>query len=171
DADQIELGKMVSLGNELRTDDEIKTTRCYVVELPSQTLDRFHKVAREHQNAGLRKQLRCLLLKPFDAWPDGCKAFGGMAIRAFRRWRDGIPTVVTHQPSLEPIMDQPSVAIRTLHTESAGTTQRSRCVTAAIEKQQCLFATGQRNGYDLGKAGRDETSAERALAAHIDCLD
>src|SRR5262249_60951178 len=123
-ADQIELGKMVSLGNELRTDDEKKPPRCYVVELPPQTLDRFHKVAREHQNAGLRKQLRCLLLKPFDAWPDGCKAFGGMAIRAFRRWRDGIPTVVTHQPSLKPMIDQPSVAIRTLHTESAGTTQR-----------------------------------------------
>jgi hypothetical protein len=152
DPDQVEFGKMMALGNELSTDDEIEAPRSHVIELLPQSLDGLHEVAGEHQAAGLGKQLRGFLLESFDPWSNGRKAFGGMTIRAFSGWRDRVPTVVTDKTSLETMIDQPGVAIRTLQPETARTTQCQRGVTAAIEKQQCLFASSQRNRYSLGKA-------------------
>ena len=53
DADQVELGKMVSFGDKLRTDDEIEASRGDVVELLAKPFHRFHEIARQHKNAGL----------------------------------------------------------------------------------------------------------------------
>src|SRR5262245_1629806 len=88
DPDQVEFGKMMALGDELSTDDEIEAPCSHVIEFLPQSLDGLDEVAREHQDAGLWKQLRGFLLESFHAWPNGRKAFGGMTIRTFSRWRD-----------------------------------------------------------------------------------
>ena len=45
DADQVELGKVVTLGDELRADDDVETSLRDVVELLTQPLDRFDEIA------------------------------------------------------------------------------------------------------------------------------
>src|SRR5262245_6226546 len=69
DADQVELGKMVSLGNELRTDHEIESPGCHVVEFLPQTLHGFHEIARKHEYARLRKELGRFRFKTLNAGP------------------------------------------------------------------------------------------------------
>ena len=58
DADQIELGEMVALGDELRADDDVEAALRHVVELLAQPLDRFHQIARQHQDARVRETAR-----------------------------------------------------------------------------------------------------------------
>src|SRR5262245_50164131 len=160
DSDQIELGKMVSLGHELRADHEIESPPCHVVEFLPQTVDRFHQVARKHEYACLWKELGCFGFKTLDARPHRSEALGGVAIRAFRGGRNGVSAVVTHQPPLEPMIDQPGVAIRTVQAKAAGAAERQGGVTTPIEKQQRLFASGERNGDSFGKEWWTETHGQ-----------
>src|SRR6185369_17684766 len=67
DADQIELGEMMALGDELRADHNIEASLRHIVQLTAQPLDRLNEIARQHQDARLGKQLVRLLLQPFDA--------------------------------------------------------------------------------------------------------
>ena len=69
-ADQIELGEMVALGDELRADDDVEAALRHVVELLAQPLDGFDQIARQHQDARAGKQLGRLLLQPLDAGTD-----------------------------------------------------------------------------------------------------
>ena len=126
DADQIELGEMMALGDQLRADDDVEAALRHVVELLPQALHRFHQVARQHQDARAGKQLGRLLLQPLDAGADGGEAFGGVAVRAFRRRRHGEAAMVADQPPLEAVIDQPGVAIRALQAEAAGAAERER---------------------------------------------
>src|SRR6185503_550862 len=119
DADQVELGKMVPFGDKLRADDEIEAPFGNVVELLPQAFDGFHESARQHKNAGLREQLSRFLFQPLHSGADSRKTFGSMAIWTLRRRRDRISAVVAHEPALEAMIDQPSIAIRALETETA----------------------------------------------------
>ena len=74
DADQIELGKMMPLGDELRADDDVEPAVRDVIEFLAQPLHRLHQVARQHQNAAAGKQRRRLLLQPLDAGADSDEA-------------------------------------------------------------------------------------------------
>ena len=171
DADQIELREMMALGDELRADDDVEAALRDVVELRAQPLDRLDQIARQHQDARLRKQLGRLLLQPLDAGADGGEAFGGVAIRTFRRRRHGEAAMMADQPPLEAVIDQPGVAIRTLQPEAAGAAQRERRIAAAVEKQQRLLAALERHLHRFGEPRRDEAAARRALAPQIDRLD
>ena len=103
--------------------------------------------------------------------PMGCEAFGGVAVRAFRRRRHGEAAMVADQPPLEAVIDQPGVAIRALQAEAAGAAERERRVAAAVEEQQRLLFALERGLHRLGQPRRDEAAARRALAPHVDRLD
>lgn len=126
DTDQIKLRKMMPFGDKLRADNKIEASFGNIVELLPQPVDRFHEIARQHENAGLWKQFSRLVREPFHAGPDGSKTFGSMAIWAFRRRRNRISAVMAHEPALEPMIDQPSITVRTLEPEPARPTQRER---------------------------------------------
>jgi hypothetical protein len=134
-ADEIKFWKVVAFGHQLRTDNEIEAPFRDIVELLAQAIDRFDEIAREHQDASLRKKFGGLLLQPFNAGTHCGKALGSVTIRAFGRRRHGKSAVMADQPALKTVIHQPRIAIRTLQTETAGPTQRQRCVTTAIEKQ------------------------------------
>ena len=55
DADQVELGEMMALGDELRADHDVEAAFRDVVELLAQPLHRFDQIARQHQDARLRE--------------------------------------------------------------------------------------------------------------------
>jgi hypothetical protein len=46
DADEIELGEMMPLGDQLRADDDVEASRGHFVELFAQPLDGFDEIAR-----------------------------------------------------------------------------------------------------------------------------
>ena len=71
DADEVELGEVMALGDELRADDDVEAALRDVVQLLAQPVDRGDEVAREHQHPRLREQLAHLLLQPLDARADG----------------------------------------------------------------------------------------------------
>ena len=51
DADQIELGEMMTLGDQLRADDDIEAALRHVVEFRPQALHGLHEIARQNENA------------------------------------------------------------------------------------------------------------------------
>ncbi len=85
DADEVEFRKMVSLGHELRADDDVETSVRHVVELFAQALDQLNEIAGEHKDARVGKQLGRFLLQPFDAGADRREGFRCLAFRAFVR--------------------------------------------------------------------------------------
>src|SRR6185312_8152948 len=117
------------------------------------------------------KQLRRLLLQPFDARPACDETFGGVALGAFRRRPHRESAVVAHKLSLETMIDQPGVAIRALQAEAARPAQRQGRVTAAIEKQERLLLAFERNLHRFRKPRCDETAARRTFAREVDRLD
>jgi hypothetical protein len=135
DPNQVELWKVMTLGNELRPNDEIEATLRYVVELLPETLNRFHEIARQNESTGLRKKFGGFLLEPFDPRTNGCETDRGTTVGALRRGRRGEPAVMANQTAFEAMVDQPGIAIRTLQTETACAAQRQRCVAATIEEQ------------------------------------
>ncbi len=139
DADQIELGKVMAFRHKLRADDEIESPLCHVVELGAQALDRFHQVARQHQDAGAGKQFGRFLLQPLDAGADGREGIGRVAVRALRWRRHGETAMMADQPLAKAMIDQPGIAIRALQAEAAGAAERERRVAAAVQEQQRLF--------------------------------
>ena len=82
DADQVELGEMMALGDKLRADDEIDAAFRDLVELLAHALDGRDQVARQHQDAGLREECRRLFLDALDAGAAGREAVGRLAFRA-----------------------------------------------------------------------------------------
>ena len=54
---------------------------------------------------------------------------------------------------------------------TAGAAQCQRRIAAAVEKQQRLFLALKRNFDRFGKTRRDESSARRAFAPHVDSFD
>jgi len=151
DPNQVEFWKVMTLGNELSADDEIEATLCHVVKFLSEALDRFHEIARQNKSTGLRKKFSGLLFESFDAGTDCGETVRGMTVGAFHRGRHRETAVMTNQTTLESMVDQPRIAIRTLQTEPAGATQRQRCIASAIEKQQGLMPARQRDRNSLGK--------------------
>ena len=59
--------------------------------------------------------------------------------------------MVTDQPPLEAMIDQPGIAVRTIQPDTAGAAQRQRRIAAAIEKQQRLLLALQRDPHRLGR--------------------
>ena len=99
----------------------------------TRSLDRTRMRDRGKSSAGF-------LLKSLNARSNRNKAVGGVTIRAFLQERHREAAMMTDQPALEAVVDQPGVAIRACQSEAAGTAERQRCVAAAIEKQQGLLA-------------------------------
>ena len=54
-AHQVKLGKVMSLGHQLRSDDDVETPFGNVVEFLAQPLNGFDEIARQHQDAAARK--------------------------------------------------------------------------------------------------------------------
>ena len=164
---------MMALGHQLRADDDVEAALRDVVELRAQALHRFHQIARQHQDAAAREQLGRLLLQPLDAGADRREAFGGVAVRTFRRRRHREAAMVADQllSPLEAVIDQPGIAIRALQAEAAGAAQRERRVAAAVEEQQRLLAALERDLHRFGEPWRNEPPARRAFAPHVDRLD
>ena len=125
DADQIELGKMVALGDKLRADDDVEAALRHVVELLPQPLHGVDQIAGQHQDARAGKQLGRLLLQPLDAGADRDEAALRLAFRALLRRRHRVAAVVADEPPLEAVIDQPGVAVRTGHAVAAGVAQAS----------------------------------------------
>ena len=144
DADQIELREVVTLGDELRPDDDVETPLGDVVQLLAQPLHRFDQIAGQHQDAACRKQLRRLLLQPLDAGTDRDERFGRLALRALRRRRHREAAMVADEPTAKAVIDQPGVAIRACQPKSALAAERERRIAAAIEEQKRLLAAVER---------------------------
>ena len=97
----------MAFGDKLRADDNVEMPRRDIVELLAQALHRLDEIARQHQNALVRKQVMRFLLQALDAGTDGGEAFGGVAVRAGFRLLRVEAAVMTHQPLLEAVIDQP----------------------------------------------------------------
>src|SRR4029079_5645353 len=155
---------MVALRDKLRADHAINAALFDVAEFLAHALDRGDEIARKHENASIGKQRMRLFLEPLHAGPAGNKGVGRVAFRTGGGWRRGEAAMMADELSLEAVIDQPCVALRALHKETAGAAERQRCITAAIEEEQRLIAAFQRGLHDAGKARRDEASPRRAFA-------
>src|SRR5262249_62038665 len=131
---------MVPLGDELRADDEIDFALLDLGELLAQALDGGDEIAREHQDALLRKKARELLLEPLDARPAGDEGICCLAFGARGWWRHREPAVMADEPVPEAMVDEPGIAMWALQAEAAGATERERRIAAPVEEQQCLVA-------------------------------
>ena len=170
-ADEIELGEVVSLGDELRADHDVDLAVLDRFELGAHALHRGHQVAREHQHALFGKEAADLFLEPLDARPAGDEGVRRLALRAVRRARRVEAAVMADERALEAVLDQPGVAVRAVEPEAAGAAERERRIAAPVQEQQRLLAALQRGVHRFGKPRRDETAARRAFAAQIDWLD
>src|ERR1051325_3910478 len=103
---------MVTLGNQLRADDQIEAALRDVVQFLAQTLDRFNEIARQYEGARAGKQLGGLLLQALDAGTDRDERAFRRALRALLRHRHRIAAVVTDEPPFEAVIDQPGIAVR-----------------------------------------------------------
>ena len=112
DADQVELGEMVTLGDQLGADDDVEAALGDVVEFLAQALHRFHQIAGQHQDARVGKQLGRLLLQPLDAGADRRERVGRLAFRALLRRRHREAAMMADEPAPEAMIDQPGVAVR-----------------------------------------------------------
>src|SRR6185295_13567237 len=121
--------------------------------------------------ARARKQLGCLLLQPLDARTDRNEAALRLAFRTLPGRRHRIAAVMTDQPPLEAVIDQPGVAVRARHPIAAGIAQRQRRKAATVEEEQRLLVALDREPHLLGEPRRDEAAARRAFAAKIDRLN
>ena len=172
DADQIEPRKMMTLGDELRADDQSNRPSRHVVEFGAQALDQFDQIAREHQDARVRETASAASCSSRSTpGPTGDEAFGGVAVRAFLRRRHGEAAMMADQPLTEAMIDQPGVAVRALQAKAAGAAQCQRRVAAAVEEQQRLFAAFQRDLHRFGQPRRDEAAARRPFGAQVDGFD
>ena len=171
DADQVELGEMMSLGDQLGADDDVDMALGDLLQFLAHLLDRRDQVARQHQHARVGKQLHHLLFQPLDARPAGDECVGRLALRANLRLRHGEAAMMTDQLAPESMVDQPGVAVRTGKTVAAGAAQGQRRVAAAVEKQKRLLLALERDLDCLDQPRRDEASARRALSRQVDRLD
>ena len=154
DADEVELRKVMALGDELGADDDVEAARGDVVELFAQPLDRGDEIGGEHEDTRLRKQRAHFFLEPLDAGPDGGERIRRLAVRAFRRMRHGEPAMMADELPAEAVIDQPGVAVRAGEAKAAGAAQGQRRVAAAIEEEQRLLAA-----LDRGPQPRRRASA------------
>ena len=120
DANQIEPREMMSLGDELRADDDVEPALRDVFQLLLQPLDRFHQIARQNEDAPVRKQIGRLVFEPFDAGTAGNEAFRRVAMRTFRWLRHRVAAMVADEPPLEAVIHQPRIAMRTVEAIAAG---------------------------------------------------
>src|SRR5690349_9532524 len=120
DADQIELREMMALGDELRADDDIELALGDTVEFLAQPLDRFDQIAGEHDAARIGKQSRDFFLQALDTRAHGRERILRLAFRTGRRLRHRETAMVADQTPLEPVIDQPGIAILTRQPETAG---------------------------------------------------
>ena len=154
DADEVELGEVMALGDELRADDDVETAGGDIVEFLAQPLHGGDEVAGEHQDARLRKQRAHLLFQALDAGTDGGEGIRRLAIRTDRRMRHGEAAMMADELAAEAVIDQPGVAVRAGEAEAAGAAQRQRRVAAAVEEEQRLLPA-----LDRGLARRQRASA------------
>src|SRR5690349_9717173 len=110
----------MSLGDELRADDDVEAPLRDVVEFASQALDRVDEIAGENENTAAGKELGRLLLQPFDAGPHGCEAFRRMAVGAGHGRRHRVAAVMADKPPLKAVIDEPGVAVRAVQAIAAG---------------------------------------------------
>src|SRR5262249_38760401 len=123
------------------------------------------------QDTDLRKQLGRLLLQPLDSGADRDERIGRLTLRALHRWRHREAAMVADEATLEPVIDQPGVAIRTGEPKSALPAERERGIAAAIEEEERLFAAFDRARHRLSEPRGDEAAARRAFGAQIDRLN
>ena len=153
DADQVELGKVMPLGDELRADDDVDAALRDVVEFLAQPLDRWRRGRSTAPGCARRgNSSRDLLLEPLDAradrrrsksaaWHFGHAAGGGI----------GEAAMVADELPPEAVLDQPGVAVRAVEAEAAGAAERQRRIAAAVEEQQRLLAALERGLDGVGE--------------------
>src|SRR5258705_518408 len=120
DADQVELGEMMALGDKLRADDEIDAAFRDLVELLAHALAGRDQVARQHQDAGLREEGGRLLLDALDPRPAGREAVGRLAFGTGGGLRRPEAAMTAHRLAAKPVIDQPGVAMGTGQAEPPG---------------------------------------------------
>src|SRR5262249_53225024 len=152
-------------------DDDIDLAGFDLGQLLAQAFDCLDQIAREHQDAALGKDCRDLLLEPLDARAARDEGFGRLTFRARGRRRRLETALVTYEPTLEPVLDEPTVAGRALEAEPAGAAQGQRGVAAPIEKQERLVAACDRVADRLDQPWRDEVPARRPFAPQVDRID
>src|SRR4051794_4387127 len=86
DANKIELRKMMAFRHQLRADHDIEAALRNVIELAPEAFDRFHEIAREYENARIRKKLGRFLFEPLNTRADRDKAIGRLTLRTLQ-WR------------------------------------------------------------------------------------
>src|SRR5262249_29662990 len=121
DADEVELGEVMTLGDELRADDDVDLAGFDVRQLLAQALDRSDEIAGEHQDAALGKKRGDFLIQPFDPRATGDEGFGRLALGAGDRRRCFEAALVAHEAPLEAMLDQPAIAGRALQPKPART--------------------------------------------------
>ncbi len=117
------------------------------------------------------KQRRGFFLQALDAGTDGRERIHRAALRAGLRLRHREAAMMADQPPLEPVIDQPGIAILAGEAIAAGAAQRQRRVTAPVQEQQRLLLLLQRELHRFCEPRRDEASARRAFGPHINGFD
>src|SRR5262249_1819832 len=171
DTNQVELWKMVALGDNLGSDDDIDMAIRDGLELLAHALDVGYEIAGQDQQAGAGKQAGNLFLKPLHSWTAGDERLrrGAMRTGVGRRHRKA--AVVADEPAPEATGDPPGAAVRAGKAVAPRAAQRQRGIAAPIEEQQRLLVVVERKPDVGGKPGRDEASARRSFAREIDGLD
>ena len=158
----------MTLGDQLRADDEVVGAARRQVELGAQGLDPAGKVRRQDERADVGKENRRFLRQPLDARPAGGERVGLVTVRAQLRPRFDVAAMMADERRPEAVLDQPCGAVGTFEAVAAGAAQRQRRIAAPVEEQKRLLAAGSRL-FDAGdRARRQPAAARRALALEID---
>ena len=152
-ADQIELGKVVPLGDKLRADDDIDAALLDRRGIPRACArSRRSRSLESTRMRGSGNSAATSSSSRSTPGPQATNDLRRLAFRAGGRRRRGEAAVVADELALEAVIDQPGVAVRAVEAEAAGAAERERRIAAAIEKQQRLLAALQRGLHRCRRA-------------------
>ena len=130
--DEVEIGEMMPLCDQLGTDDDIEPPGRHLCEFLAQALDGLNEIARKHQDAAFWKQLPRLGFEPLDAGTDRHPRPARETMRTLHRQRHGVAAVMADEAVAESMLDKPGVAVGTTETKPALPAQRERGEAAAV---------------------------------------
>ncbi|KNX40623.1 hypothetical protein ROTO_28080 [Roseovarius tolerans] len=129
----------MSLGHQLRADDDVGGPLGDLHDLLLERAGRAEQVRRQHRDPRLREKRGRLLRQPLHPGADSGQPVLRAAGRASTRHRRALTALMADQPLLETVLDHPRIAMLTSDLMPAGPADRGRRIAAPVEKQQRLL--------------------------------
>src|SRR6185312_5041244 len=101
--------KVMALGDELRSDHNVDLSLGDGFKLRLHALDAAGKIAGKNENARVREQPARFFFEPLDAGADGGEGIRRLAFRAGFRRRRFVSAMMTGEPLLEAVLDEPRI--------------------------------------------------------------